>query len=51
MFIIILVILSVDSFAQEKPLADTSAVSSINGIVNEVLKIITVEKSENIDLE
>lgn len=51
LFIIIFVILSVDSLAQEKPFADTAAVSSIDGIVNGVLEIITVDKGENINLE
>ena len=47
----ILLTLSVDLFAQEKLLVDSAAVSSIDGIVNEILEIITVEKGEGIDLE
>lgn len=46
-----LIILSPKLIAQEKLLADTTSVKSIDGIVNEVLKIITVNKGENIDLE
>ena len=46
-----LVILSADLFSQDKLRAETSAVNSIDGIVNEVLEIITVEKGEGVDLE
>ena len=47
----ILAILSADLIAQDKSPADTIAVNSIGGIVNEVLEIITVDKGENINLE
>ena len=46
-----LFILSPELIAQEKLLVDTVAVNSIDGIVNEVLEIISVEKGEGIDLE
>lgn len=45
------IFLSPELVAQEKSLADTTAVTSIDGIVNEVLEIITVDKGENINLE
>ncbi len=47
----VLIILSPELIAQDKLLADTTAVNSIDGIVNEVLEIITVDKGEKIDLE
>ena len=47
----VLIILSPELMGQEKLLSDTHAVTSIDGIVNEVLEIITVEKGEGIDLE
>jgi hypothetical protein len=47
----VFLILSADLLAQEKLLSDTIAVKSIDGIVNEILEIISVEKGESIDLD
>jgi hypothetical protein len=47
----VFLILSADLLAQEKLLSDTMAVKSIDGIVNEILEIISVDKGESIDLD